>query len=63
MVLFYENQLQKASEQIVYLVEKVLRSRKRGSGRQLMVRWRGWPSKYDSWIDEQDVRSFKDVIP
>lgn len=52
---FYENQLKKAYEQYRYLVETVLRTRKRGGRKELLVRWRGWPSKYDSWIDETDA--------
>ena len=22
----------------------------------LLVRWKGWPDKYDSWIDKKDVK-------
>ena len=58
---FYENQLKKAYEQEQYLVEKVLRTRRRAGQKQLLVRWRGWPSKYDSWIDEEDVNALKDA--
>lgn len=56
---FYQHQLKKAYEQDRYLVEKVLRSRKRGGQTQLLVRWRGWPSKYDSWVNEEDVGALK----
>ena len=52
---FYANQLRKAQEQNTYLVEKVLRSRNRRGQKQLLVRWRGWPAKYDSWVSEEDV--------
>ena len=52
---FYQNQLRKAYEQNVYLVEKVLKTRNRRGQKQLLVRWRGWPSKYDSWVGEEDV--------
>lgn len=58
---FYGQQLKKAFEQERYLIEKVLRSRKRGGQKQLLVRWRGWPSKYDSWIDETDASALKDA--
>lgn len=58
---FYENQLKKAYEQQRYLVEQVLRSRKIRGQKQLLVRWRGWPSKYDSWVNEEDVSSLKDA--
>ena len=52
---FYSNQLKKAHEQTNYLVEKVLRRRTRRGQKELLVRWRGWPAKYDSWISEEDV--------
>ena len=54
---FYQNQLKKAYEQVFYLVEKVLRTKKLGRQKQYLVRWRGWPPKYDTWIDERDFRS------
>lgn len=34
-------------------VEKVIR-RKKGS---LLVKWRGWPEKYNSWVSEKDVEN------
>ena len=45
---FYEQDLQKVQldDQSLFRVEKVLK-RKKG---QVLVRWKGWPSKYDSWI-------------
>ena len=59
----YENQLKKAYEQDVYLVEKVLQSRKRAGSKQLLVRWRGWPSKYDSWVSEEDFNALNRSAP
>ena len=53
---FYENQLARAYEQDVYKVEKVIRSRKKGGQKQFLVRWKGWPSKFDSWISEEDLQ-------
>ena len=60
---FYENQIKKAYEQDVYLVEKVLRSGKGGGGKQLLVRWRGWPSNYDSWVSEEDINALNRSAP
>lgn len=54
---FYQNQLMKVHEQDTYLVEKALRSRKRGGQKQYLVRWKGWPPKYDTWISEDDFKS------
>ena len=35
----------------VFRIEKVL---KRKDGKAL-VRWKGWPSKYDSWVDAKEI--------
>ncbi|XP_044168385.1 uncharacterized protein LOC122952591 [Acropora millepora] len=45
---FYTEDLQKVTvdDDMLWRVEKVLK-RRRG---QMLVRWKGWPAKYDSWI-------------
>lgn len=54
---FYQNQLKKAYEQDTYLVEKVLKLTKRGGKKRVLVRWKGWPPKYDTWLNEDDFKS------
>ena len=51
---FYEQDLQKVvvDYQTLFRVEKVLK-RKKG---QVLVRWKGWPSKYDSWIPSNGAK-------
>ena len=48
---FYEPEVQKVqvSDDSLFRVEKVLKRK----GRNVLVRWKGWPSKYDSWIPAQ----------
>ena len=45
---FYEPDVQKVqvSDDSLFRVEKVLKRK----GRNVLVRWKGWPPKYDSWI-------------
>lgn len=58
---FCQNQLKKAYEQDIYLLERVLRTRTRGGQKQYLVRWKGWPPKYDTWIGEEDFKSLNIV--
>jgi hypothetical protein len=59
---FYESQLIKAFEQQVYLIEKVLRTRKRGGKKQHLVKWKGWGPKYDSWITDEDLSDINSPV-
>ena len=51
---FYSQDLQKVtvSDDDLYRVGKVLKRK----GDKLLVRWKGWPDKYDRWIDKKDVK-------
>lgn len=51
---FYTQDLQKVqvSDNDLFRVEKVIRRK----GTKLFVRWKGWPVKYDSWINKKDVQ-------
>ena len=57
---FSNDELQKVlvDEDTQYDVDKVLRKRKRNGKTQLLVHWVGWPSKFDSWIDEDQLKDF-----
>ena len=50
---FYELELQKVSVPVdrVYRVEAVLQRRKVGRRKEALVKWFGYPSKFNSWID------------
>ena len=50
---FYDADLQKVhvSDQALFRIEKVLKRQKD----RLLVKWKGWPDKYNSWIASQDV--------
>ena len=51
---FYTQDLPKVqvSDDALFRVEKVLRRK----GTKMLVLWKGWPNKYDSWIDKMDAK-------
>ena len=54
---FYEEELQKVdmgNEDSFFRIEKLL---KKKDGK-VLVSWKGWPSKYDSWVNEKDFVDF-----
>ena len=54
--IFYEAELQKViKEDDVYRVEKVLRKRKCKGVEEYFVKWKGYSSKFNSWVAESDI--------
>ena len=51
----YELQKVEKDENSVWKIEKILKKRKVKGQTQVLVRWLGWPTKFDSWIDEKFV--------
>ena len=51
---FYEKDVQKVhvSDESLFRVEKVLKRK----GPFVLVEWKGWPRKYNSWIAKQDLQ-------
>ena len=49
--VFYEYQLQKINPPEYFVVEKVLQKR----GNRYLVKWRGFPSKFNQWVNKEDV--------
>ena len=59
--LFYEAELQKVEKDPstdALRIEKVLKRRRRRGKSELFVKWMGWPKKFNSWVDESDVKRF-----
>jgi len=53
--VFYEKELQKiiVSENKAFKVEKILGEKKQGRSTLVLVKWLGWPSKFNSYIDKK----------
>ena len=54
---FYPQEIQKIHhEDDVFIIEKVIRTEKRGRQKWSFVKWRGYPSSMNSWVRSSDVK-------
>ena len=44
-----------------YPVERILQKRTRKSVKEYLVRWAKYPSEYDQWVSEQDMKGLEDL--
>ncbi len=58
---FYNDEIEKVYEDAstVYRIESVLRTRVRKGKSESLVSWKGWPSKFQSWIPSKDIKRYK----
>ena len=59
--IFYEEELQQVfvDENTKYNIEKILKKRTRNKRSESLVKWMGWPAKFNSWIPKEDIESYK----
>lgn len=52
---FYEQDIQKVilPDDTLFRIERVLKRQ----GKQAFVAWKGWPSKYNSWVWKNDLKT------
>ena len=51
--IFYEQELQKVKiTDEVYIIEKVLKTKKVKGKTEYLVKWRGFPDKFNSWVKD-----------
>ena len=54
---FYENELQLVNvTDNLFKIEKVLKNKGRGKNKKVLVHWKGWPKKFDSWIPAKNIQ-------
>lgn len=56
--VFYENELQKVilDQNTEYLIDKILSVKRRGNSRLYLVKWKGYPEKFNSWVREALIK-------
>ncbi|XP_024867743.1 uncharacterized protein LOC112451997 [Temnothorax curvispinosus] len=61
--IFYEQELARVEKNLreeEFIVDRVIKTRGRGANKQVLVSWRGYPSKFDTWIPASNLTSFQD---
>jgi hypothetical protein len=50
---FYEEEIQPITQKTdeTYIVERVIKTRRRGKRTEYFVKWRNYPDKFNSWVD------------
>lgn len=58
---FYHEEIEAVThDEDEYIVEKVLRTQKRGNEKWCFVKWTGYPSNMNSWVRKSDIVSLSD---
>ena len=57
---FYGGELQKVvyDPEGMYRIEKVIKKRVKDKVKQSLIRWYGWPRKFDSWLNDNVLQNF-----
>ena len=60
---FYEQEIQRVEDPGEYFVEEVLQSKKVRGGKTVhLVKWLGWPSKFNTWVEDIRTLQHDDTI-
>lgn len=51
----YRHELQPIQMPETFLIDRVLRTRRRNGKKQFFVKWRGYPDSFNSWVNEEDM--------
>jgi Integrase core domain/Chromo (CHRromatin Organisation MOdifier) domain len=57
--VFYEHELQKihVDDTTEFRIEHIIKSQGRGTSKRLLVKWKGYSEKFNSWINEKDLKN------
>ena len=53
---FHEEELQKVIEDNVFHIENTMHKKERGRDTFLLVKWKRYPEKFNSWVNEKGIK-------
>src|SRR5271170_214916 len=53
--VFYEPELLKIGKPETYVIEKILKTEGVGKNKKHLVKWRGYPKSFNSWVPQSDI--------
>ena len=54
---FYEKELQRIiKHNDTYEIEKILKKRGKGKNVKYLVKWLGYPNKFNSWVSDSEIK-------
>ena len=59
---FYEHELNRVQKDLksdVFEIDEILEEKGRGKTKQILVSWRGYPDKFNSWVNARDLQNKK----
>ena len=56
---FYQSQLLKAYHGDTFLIERVIGRRKRSGREEVLVKWKGWDKRYNSWVSVEKLEDYR----
>ncbi len=56
---FYKEELQNVdNSDYSYKVEKIIGHRGPGKNRESLIKWRGWPNKFNTWLPDKQLKNY-----
>ena len=55
---FYNKEVQ-AIPRVTLQVDRIVRRRKRSGRNEVLVKWLGWPEKFNKWIPSADLKRYQ----
>ena len=57
---FYAHEIQVVDQsEEVFIIDRIIRQKREGNVRKYLVKWRGYPDSFNSWVTDADIRELQ----